>query len=132
MPLEPERRDFVRVSADIIVRYRFQLISGATRKATEQVLTGATANLSGGGLLLRGPLPDIAIVTELVTGKATLEVELTLPSDPRPILAKARCAWVETVDEATMKCHLGLRFTQIAAEEKERIFRYVIRVQMPV
>lgn len=131
MPLEPERRDFVRVAADIPVRYRFRSQKSPVG-VTDKILTGATANLSGGGLLLRGPLPEIAIVTELVTGKATLEVELALPGDPDPIRGKARCAWVETVDEATMRCHLGLRFTEIAAEDKERIFRYVIRVQMPV
>jgi len=131
MPLEPERRDFVRVASDIPVRYRF-MSQRSPVGVTDKILTGATANLSGGGLLLRGPLPEIAIVTELVTGKATLEIELSLPGDPNAIRGKARCAWVETVDEATMRCHLGLRFTEIAAEDKERIFRYVIRVQMPV
>ncbi|MEK7465868.1 MAG: PilZ domain-containing protein [Planctomycetota bacterium] len=132
MPLEPERRDFVRVAADIIVRYRFRSVPRKDADATDKVLSGATTNLSGGGLLLRGPIPEISIVTQLVTGKATLDVELTLPSDPRPIMAKARCAWVETVEEETLRCHLGLRFTEITAEDKERIFRYVIRVQMPV
>jgi c-di-GMP-binding flagellar brake protein YcgR len=132
MPLEPERRDFVRVAADIAVRYRFRSVLRKDVNSTDKVLSGATTNLSGGGLLLRGPIPEIGIVTQLVTGKATLDVEITLPSDPTPILAKARCAWVETVDEETMRCHLGLRFTDITAEDKERIFRYVIRVQMPV
>ncbi|KAF0244700.1 MAG: hypothetical protein FD180_2292 [Planctomycetota bacterium] len=132
MPLEPERRDFVRVAADIAVRYRFRSVSRKDSDATDKVMTGATTNLSGGGLLLRGPIPEIGIVTQLVTGKATLEVELTLPNDPRPIPAKARCTWVETVEEETLRCHLGLRFTEITPEDKERIFRYVIRVQMPV
>jgi c-di-GMP-binding flagellar brake protein YcgR len=127
MPLEPERRDFVRVSTDIPVRYRFR----AAGRKDEALLEGATTNLSGGGLLLRGPIPEIGMVTLLVTGKATLEVELTLPGDPRPVQAKARCAWVETVEEDSMRCHLGLRYTEISAEDKERIFRYVIRVQMP-
>ena len=131
MPLEPERRDFVRVAADISVRYRFRS-PRSSAAVTDKILTGATTNLSGGGLLLRGPLPEIAIVTELLTGKAMLDVELLLPGDAREIRAKARCAWVETVDEETMRCHLGLGFTEIAAEDKERIFRYVIRVQMPV
>jgi c-di-GMP-binding flagellar brake protein YcgR len=132
MPLEPERRDFVRVAADIAVRYRFRSVVRKDPNATDKVMSGATTNLSGGGLLLRGPIPEIAIVTQLVTGKTTLDVEITLPEDPRPILARARCAWVETVDEESMRCHLGLRFTEITAEDKERIFRYVIRVQMPV
>lgn len=132
MPLEPERRDFVRVSADIVVRYRFRHLARKDPDATDKVLTGATTNLSGGGLLLRGPIPEISIVTQLITGKAMLDVELTLPGDPTPILAKARCAWVETVEEETLRCHLGLRFTEITPEDKERIFRYVIRVQMPV
>lgn len=131
MPLEPERRDFVRVSTDIPVRYRFRPV--ARREAgTEPFFTGATTNLSGGGLLLRGPIPEIGMVTQLVTGKAALDIELILPSDPQPVHARARCAWVETVEEETLRCHLGLRFTEISPEDKERIFRFVIRVQMPV
>lgn len=132
MPLEPERRDFVRVSTDIPVRYRFRSVVKKDADATDRVMTGATTNLSGGGLLLRGPIPEIGLVTQLVTGKASLEVEITLPTDPRPVIAKARCAWVETVEEESLRCHLGLRFTEISAEDKERIFRFVIRVQMPV
>lgn len=130
MPLEPERRDFVRVAADIPVGYRFRPHAG--KGGTEALFAGTTANLSGGGLLLQGKLPSIAAVTDLLTGRTTLDIELALPGDAWVIRAKGRCAWVETVEEATLKCHLGVRFTEISPEDKERIFRFVIRVQLPV
>jgi c-di-GMP-binding flagellar brake protein YcgR len=128
MASEPERRDFVRVATDIPVRYRFRL----GEDTAQEVFGGTTTNLSGGGLLLHGRLPGISAVTQLLTQRATLELEMTLPGDPHVIRATARCAWIESIDEATLMCHYGLRFAEIAAEDKDRIFRFVIRVQIPL
>lgn len=131
MPVEPERRDFVRVAVDIPVRYRFRM-PGRSDPEFERPLSGSTANLSGGGLLLQGRLPGISAVTDLLTGKALVDVELSLPGEQYIIAARGRCSWIETIDEGSLRCHLGVRFSDITPEDKERIFRYVIRVQMPV
>lgn len=82
-------------------------------------------------MLLESRLPRMDLVTDLLTGRQGIDVELLLPGDPVPIRASGRVAWVETVEEATLRCHLGVRFLAIEPADKERIFRYVIRVQMP-
>lgn len=129
--MEPERRDFVRVAVEIPVKYRFRTAL-KHHPDYERPQPGSTSNLSGGGLLLQGRLPAIAAVTELLTGKTTIDLELSLPGETYMIRARGRCAWIETIDEQSLRCHLGVRFLDITPEDKERIFKYVIRVQMPV
>ncbi|MCE9582300.1 MAG: PilZ domain-containing protein [Planctomycetes bacterium] len=130
LPYEQERREFVRVRVQIPVRYKF-LSKVRTGAAMEEVYEGATTNVGGGGLLLLGRIPVIDWIPELLMQKIVIGVNLLLPHDEAPIKALTRVAWVESFDEVTMKCNLGLKFKEITQADKDRIFKFVIKVQMP-
>ncbi|NUN49932.1 MAG: PilZ domain-containing protein [Candidatus Brocadiae bacterium] len=129
-PLDQERREFVRVRVQIPVRYKF-LSKLRTGPELEEVFEGTTTNVGGGGLLLLGRIPVLDWIPDLLMSRIVLGVNLLLPQEESPIKALTRVAWVETFDEATMKCNLGLRFKEITQSDKDRIFKFVIRVQMP-
>lgn len=130
LPYEQERREFVRVRVQIPVRYKF-LSKTRSDKEMEEVYEGTTTNLGGGGLLLLGRIPVVDWIPELLMQKIVIGVNLLLPQDEAPIKALTRVAWVETFDEQTMKCNLGLKFKEITQSDKDRIFKFVIKVQMP-
>lgn len=130
LPNEQERREFVRVRVQIPVRYKF-LSKTRTGVEMDDVYEGVTTNVGGGGLLLLGRIPVVDWIPELLMQKIVLGVNLLLPHDEAPIKALTRVAWVETFDESTKKCNLGLRFKEITQADKDRIFKFVIKVQMP-
>lgn len=125
-----ERREFVRVKAEIPVRYKFLC---RLRNDTElnDIYEGTTANLSGGGILLVGKIPVLDWIPDLLMQKIVIGVNLFLPAEDKPVKALSRVAWVEQVDENTRRCMLGLKFKEITQEDRDRIFRFVIKVQMP-
>ena len=130
LPYEQERREFVRVRTQIPVRYKF-LSKTRQDTAMDEVYEGTTTNLGGGGLLLLGRVPVLDWISELLMQKIVIGVNLLLPQDDQPIKALTRVAWVETFDEVTMKCNLGLKFKEVTQADKDRIFKFVIKVQMP-
>lgn len=130
LPYEQERREFVRVRIQIPVRFKF-LSKTRTDAAMEEVYEGTTTNLGGGGLLLLGRVPHVDWIPDLLMQKIVIGVNLLLPQDEAPIKALTRVAWVETFDEVTMKCNMGLKFKEVTQSDKDRIFKFVIKVQMP-
>jgi c-di-GMP-binding flagellar brake protein YcgR len=120
-----ENREFMRIQTEIPVRYRF-LCSHLETPELKVVYEGATANLSGGGILLVGTVPHEQWIPELLMEKILIGVEMQVPDLEDPIRALTRTAWVETVDVDTMKCHLGLKFKEITQRSQDRIFQYII------
>ncbi len=123
-----ERRQFIRVSAEVPVRFKFIETGGEKRDASAH--EGTTTNLSAAGMLLLGKVPVLAWIIDLLTQKLVMGVNLLLPGDERPVRALARVVWVETIDEATQRCAMGVLFREIEKEDQDRIFRFVIRSQM--
>ena len=39
--------------------------------------------------------------------------------------------WIETIETSTNRCAMGLNFREITQQDKDRIFRFVIKSQMP-
>jgi c-di-GMP-binding flagellar brake protein YcgR len=130
LPSDQERREFVRVRIQIPVRYKF-LSKVRHDPALEEIYEGTTMNLGGGGLLLLGRIPVVDWIPDLLMQKIVIGVNLLLPQEEAPIKALTRVAWVETFDEQTMKCNLGLKFKEVTQQDKDRIFKFVIKVQMP-
>ena len=125
---EPERREFVRVTADIIVRYKF--LSTDPFRKFEEIYEGKTNNISGGGLLLVGKIPDFKMITELLMQRIVVGVNIILPSNPEPIKALSRVAWIEAIDESSQECAMGLKFKEITKEHQDKIFQFIIRSQL--
>jgi len=124
-----ERREFIRVRTELPVKYKF--LSHDQKFAAEEVLDGSTTNLSGGGLLLVGVIPNTDWITGLLMERIVVGVNIFLPSDPEPVKALTRAAWVEALDERAHRCSMGLKFKEVTKEHLDKIFKFVIRAQMP-
>ena len=126
---DPERREFVRVRADLPVRYKF--LSQDSVLVTDEIFEGTTSNISGAGILLVGQMPNSDWITGLLMERIVVGINIFLPGDSEPLKALTRTAWIEALDERAGRCALGLRFKEITKEHLDRLFKFVIRVQMP-
>ena len=54
---EPERRQFIRVKLEVPVKYKF--LSHDPEFSSDEIFEGVTNNLSAGGLLLMGRIPNL-------------------------------------------------------------------------
>lgn len=130
MSSESERREFYRVRCDIPVRYKFlapHIQDGDLSKSFD----GITNNLSGGGLLLQGTLPKLEWVPDLLMQRMAVGVTVSLPGANDPVVGLMRVAWIETINETTRQCRLGLKFREITARDRDRIFQFVIHAHVP-
>ncbi len=129
-PYEQERREFVRVKLEVPVRYKF-LAKDRNEPEFDRVYEGTTWNISGGGLLLAGRIPVFSWLPDLLLSKILVGVNILLPGTDNPIKALARVAWIETIDESTQRCGIGLKFREVTTADRDQIFQFVIRSQMP-
>ncbi|MCK4908455.1 MAG: PilZ domain-containing protein [Planctomycetes bacterium] len=125
-----EKREFIRVKLEIPIRYKF-LCRHIQSPEIEKIYQGKTTNISGGGLLLFGIIPNLAWVPELLMQKIVMGVTFLLPDETDAVKCLARGAWIETIDEKTKKCNIGLKFQEITAADKDKIFRFIIKAQLP-
>ena len=126
---ESERREFVRIKTNLSVRYK--LLSRTGEGIEDKIREGTTRNLSGGGLLLMGGLPNIAMIPDLLMEKIVVGVNLILPDAGESVKALTRVAWAEAFEESSEKCALGLKFKEITKEHQDLIFRFIIKSKMP-
>ena len=131
MPLPAERRQFVRIRLEVPVLYKF-LCQHRQDPELREVYEGTTRDISAGGILLHGKVALLDWVPELLQHKIAVGVNLFLPEDQVPIKALARVAWIEPIEARTNCCALGLGFREITQQDKDRIFRYVIKSQIKV
>jgi hypothetical protein len=125
---DTEKRDFVKVSVGIPVRYKF--LSKTIQVADMDTREGITSNLSGMGLVMLTKLPPPDLLAPLLTHEALLGVNIYLPSAESPIKALATISWIECVEESAEKCAIGLKFVDAKKEDQDRILRYVIKSQI--
>ena len=126
---DAERREFIRVRAELPVKYKF--LSQDPGFSSDEILDGTTNNLSGGGLLLVGTIPNTDWITGLLMEKIVVGVNIFLPGDAEPVKALTRTAWIEALDERAHRCSLGLKFKEITKIHLDKIFKFVIKAQMP-
>lgn len=126
---ESERREFVRVKTNLSVRYKFLSLTGEDIES--KIREGTTRNLSGGGLLLIGGIPDIALIPDLLMERIVVGINLVLPDSGESVKALTRVAWAEAFEESSDKCALGLKFKEITKEHQDLIFRFIIKSKMP-
>ena len=95
-PNDKERREFVRVPTDLSVRYK--LLSSDPQFKSDEVLEGKATDISGGGLLLLGPVPSPEWSEGLLMNKVFLGLNIDLDDGQPPAKALTRAAWIEPVD----------------------------------
>jgi len=86
-----------------------------TRITVESV--GPTVNISAGGMcvLMADPM------REGLTPTITFE----LPDDPAPVVAKARTVWCRTSQIDPELYEVGLTFTEMSDENRQRVLEFV-------
>jgi len=108
-----QRRDFIRkdasLNADLTVR--------------GQAYRGVTKDVSGGGVsLLFGEVPPVADDEEF-------DIVLNVPDGRLPIHARARAKYVREVLRGS-RWLVGSQFETIAEEDRQRIVRFVFRLEL--
>ena len=110
---------------------KYKFLSQSANFNSDEVFDGVTSNLSGGGLLLVGALPNTDWITDLLMERIFMGVNVFLPGTSEPVKALTRTSWIEALDERVHKVSMGLRFKEISKEHLDRIFQFVIKAQMP-
>lgn len=108
-----ERRRFPRLSVAVDIQYR--IIPDAIAYET-----GATANISAGGICL--------IIYEALNVGSVLELNIYLPDGQPIIKAKGRIVWIRPFNVAKDKKERfdsGIEFLDINESDKKRIDNYV-------
>ncbi len=126
---ESEKREFVRVGVAVPVQYRL-IAQVPDVKVPADLLEGETLNIGAGGLLLLGPIPDPAVVADLLLQKVVIGVRIFLPGEDKPVEALGRVAWLESIDQDKKRCSLGLSFKEITSESQDILFRFIISSRM--
>jgi c-di-GMP-binding flagellar brake protein YcgR len=122
------RRNFVKVSVDVPVRYKF--LSKTMQVPDREVHEGATNNLSGTGLVLLAKIPDGETLVHLLTNEILVGLNIQLPSQGEPIKALGTVSFIEATPELPGKCGLNVRFLDMPKEDSDQILRYTIRAQI--
>lgn len=125
---ETEKREFVRISTDIPVRYKF--LSHSIPIDSEGVFEGSTCNLSSHGLLLVGRVPGMSWIPGLLMSEILIGINILLPYMDLPVKALTRVAWIEAFEKGSEKCSLGLKFEEIAKDQQDEILKYIIKAQI--
>ena len=123
-----ERREFIRVSQECTVEYRFA--GSAPRLNPDEVHTGTTNNISGGGMKLTGALPNTDWIPHLLLGRVVLALTIHLPDLAEPVRAAARAARLEVADREKCTFIIGLRFREISPDDREKIIQFIIKSQI--
>lgn len=125
-PYEFEKREFIRIRCAATVRFKY-LSRGPLGPEADMVYEGTTTNLGAGGLLMTGKIPNLSWLTELLSQKILIGVNLYVTNSESPVKALTRVAWLEPMDEKTHQCTMGLMFRDIAMCDKDKIIQYIIR-----
>ena len=122
------RKDYVKISVDVSVRYKF--LSKTIEVKDKEVHEGHTNNISGSGLMLIVKIPDGETLNGLLTNEIMAGLNILLPSQDEAIKALAKLAFIEALPEMPGKCGLSLRFLDMPKESSDQILRYTIRSQI--
>ncbi len=125
-----EKRQYRRAPTELVARYR--IVNGRDSGHVSQVLTGSGVNLGGGGLLLRVEALSSGGLhisfNDDVDVQNWVALEFQLPSGGAPIRVMAQVAWYQRgVSGGGSFYDVGLEFTEIRPEDRQRILDFVAR-----
>lgn len=127
---DSDRREYVRIRSELLVRYKF-LGSSISDPNIEKIYEGKATNISGGGIMIKGTIPDPRWIPELLMQRMVIGINFSLPNEEEPIKTLTRSAWIETVDENAHLYTIGLKFKEITTKDTDKIFKFIIRNQLP-
>ncbi len=124
-----ERRRFVRLRAELDVRYKFLSSAFSLGDPAKGVYDGKTVDIGVGGIMLIGKVPVASWLQGLLAHTIVLGVNLLIPRQPL-VKSLTRVAWLEATGNED-EYALGLEFREIADESRNTISRYIISRQLP-
>jgi len=127
---DSDRREYVRIRSELLVRYKF-LGSSISDPNLEKIYEGKATNISGGGIMIKGTIPDPHWIPELLMQRMVIGINFMLPNEEEPVKTLTRAAWIENLDENAHLCMIGLKFKEITTKDTDKIFRFIIRNQLP-
>jgi hypothetical protein len=123
-----ERRRFLRVQKGLPVRYRFVSLDPVFT-IEDGRFSGRTHNVSQGGVLLLGRLPDPHWEEHLLSHRLVMGISVELTKAELPVRAICRVAWLEPAEDDPEMRAFGLSFAEITQEDQERVLRYILDYQ---
>jgi len=123
------KRKHLRWPVDIAVKYKF-ISKDVQDSALSKIYDGATRDVSRGGMLLMGALPNASCLADLLTNKILIGLNFYMPTDSVLIKTLSQVVWIKAVDTRTLSHTIGLKFTGISPEDSERIWKYIVHLQI--
>ncbi len=123
---ESDRREFPRLRCKLLIRYKM-LSTAVQDPGMDQVFEGTTTNLSMGGLLLTGPIPNLDWVKDLLLGRINVGLNFLLPGQEVPAKALAKISWLEAKDEEAMSFRIGLRIVDMPADHRRTLSEFLMQ-----
>jgi len=110
-----ERRKYVRLDAKVSVKYRIL-------ERGQPIKESGSKDIGGGGIRLH--------LNEYLSKDTPLELEITLPAEPKPILAEGLVVWSKEVGKeggggVGQWYDTGIMFTKIDSISRGKILKYV-------
>jgi c-di-GMP-binding flagellar brake protein YcgR len=111
-----ERRRYVRVSANVPIRY------SRPKDSKNNIKVIKTKDISIGGICM--------IINEKLSPHIKLCMEIDMPSPVGPISAKGEVVWIkenpeEKNAEGIRYFSIGIEFSDVQPKDKERLFTYI-------
>ena len=107
-----ERRRYFRTETNMPLKYK------NLRNVGKVPIGSLTKDISEGGVRFK--------TTEFVSLACRLVLEINLPTNPKPIKAISKVAWIRKI-QAGDSYELGNQFLEITKEDKSRIMDFVNR-----
>ncbi len=106
-----ERRKYERISYHAPCRY--EISSDKEPSAILESGTSFIKNISLGGMLIE--------LMKLISINSRLDLEVILPTAAQPIRAQARVVWSRKLEEDGNRYNVGMCFTEINTNDKDKI-----------
>jgi c-di-GMP-binding flagellar brake protein YcgR len=121
----PKRRRFTRVNVELSVAYAF--ISSSGNNISDQTFHGTSRDISGGGCLLEGTIPNLEWIPDLLLERIKLKADIVFPQDDTRLHTEGKVAWIDPRDPGEETFQLGLEFEELNDDERKQIVEFVIR-----
>ncbi len=124
--LRRESRIRVKDARRIDAKYKF--LSNEDEFQSDAVFEGVVADLSRGGALLEGTIPDASWIPSMLDGRIKIGLFLFIPqSEPVKVLGTMR--WARPVEGSAPEenlCAMGLKFEEISEDHKKNLSKFLI------
>ncbi len=125
-----ERRtlEVVHVQSEVTVRYKF-LAKDRQDAGMDLVHETTTKQISKQGMIASLRIPNPEWIVLLLQKKMILGINLLLPNCEKPLKAVGEVAFLEAFDGSGETTLGGIRFKEMKSDDREEIFRFLIRAQ---